>query len=52
MLALAQQVKALAQGLGFEACGITPAEPLTEAYERYLQAQKHRKKSRIKNTMN
>lgn len=38
MLALAQQVKALARGLGFEACGITPAEPLTEAYERYLQA--------------
>jgi epoxyqueuosine reductase len=38
MLVLAQQVKALAQGLGFEACGITPAEPLIEAYERYLQA--------------
>lgn len=38
MLALAQSVKALAHGLGFEACGITPAQPLQQAYERYLEA--------------
>lgn len=35
---LATNLKALALGLGFEACGITPALPLIEAYERYLAA--------------
>ncbi len=35
---LATDLKALALGLGFEACGIAPALPLREAYERYLQA--------------
>ncbi len=38
MLALTQSVKALAQGLGFDACGITPAQPLSRAYHHYLEA--------------
>ena len=38
MLALTQSVKALAYGLGFEACGITPAQPLQQAYQHFLEA--------------
>ncbi len=38
MLALTQSVKVLARGLGFEACGITLAQPLAQAYMRYLEA--------------
>ncbi len=38
MPTLEESVKALAYGLGFEGCGITPARPLHQAYERYLEA--------------
>lgn len=38
MPTLEESVKALAYGLGFEGCGITPARPLYRAYERYLEA--------------
>ncbi len=38
MPTLEESVKALAYGLGFEGCGITPARPLHRAYERYLEA--------------
>ena len=38
MLALTRSVKILAYGLGFDACGITLARPLDQAYKRYLEA--------------